>query len=50
MPALSLQPAEIVRNFSGLLASIEEAASNSVQANETVIETLQQVSTMQLMI
>lgn len=43
MPALSLQPIEIVRNFSGLLATIEEAANSSVQANETVTETLQQV-------
>ena len=46
VPALSLQPAEIVRNFSGLLASIEEAANNSVQANETITETLQQVISM----
>ena len=46
MPALSLEPAEIVRNFSGLLASIEEAANNSAQANETITETLQQVISM----
>jgi len=38
-----MQPAEIVRNFSSLLALIEEAANYSGQANETVTETLQQV-------
>lgn len=38
-----MQPAEIVRNFSGLLASIQDAANISVQANETVTEILQQV-------
>lgn len=46
VPALSLQPAEIVRNFSGLLALIEEAANDSAQANETITETLQQVISM----
>lgn len=43
MPALSVQPAEIVRNFSHLLTTIERAANYSVQANETVTRTLQQV-------
>ena len=43
MPALSLQPAETVRNFSALLASIEEAENASAEANETIAETLQQV-------
>ena len=43
MPALSMQPAEIVRNFSGLLASIEVAANKSMQANTTIIEIRQEV-------
>ena len=44
VPTLSLQPAETVRNFSALLASIEEAENASAEANETIAETLQQVT------